>query len=671
MQFRPEIDGLRAFAVGSVILFHADLTIAGAALLPGGSYGVDVFFVISGYLISRLMFEEEAATGSVNIGAYYQRRIRRIVPALLAVVLACVPVAYLISNAGDAADFRNSAIAALLSVSNVYFLWSTTAYDATASQLLPMLHTWSLGIEEQFYLLFPAFVWLTAGRAARHRGGMLAFAFTASLICCVWLAGRDQASAFFLPFTRFWELLAGILVAHAERRRPVGAMSLGLSQVLDQKVVWPLSALLGLLLVVGSFFLPVSAGLHPGIITLVPVAGAALVCAAAAQGDPAGRILGWAPFLWVGKVSYSAYLWHFPLFAFARQLLGEPSVTVKLVLIGATFGLAKLSYDWLERPLRDPRRFSFGRVGQGIVLVSALLAGSVFAMASLAPEKGSRLLADVSGAMTASFDVQGMSAAAQDLSLRQTAFDEAALHKVLVVGNSHSRSLTNAFVQSPDAWAGTSFVRAPMQISCFDPDVAENVSIARAFFAADSYLNADTIIVATRYRHKQTCPTGPNSPDWIDDKKGLAALLSRVAVDGKSAVVVGPSVETKGRKGAIMVYEPIRTLLLTGRRAKLEADAGFSAEIATRINRSAYAALLPQTALAASVKDIATRAGAEYIDLYPLLCDDAAKICHAMTDRNERAFSDTNHLTVAGSAFLGRRLVDAGLPLTLRADLVR
>ena len=333
--YRREIDGLRALAVLPVILFHA-----GFSGFGGGYVGVDVFFVISGYLITRLIAADLDA-GRFSLWAFYERRARRILPALFAVVLACLPFAWAWMLPAELKNFAQSLVGVALFASNVLF-WRETGYFAPAAEEKPLLHTWSLAVEEQYYLAFPVFL-IVAWRFGRDPVFYLVAAAALVSLALAELTVRDAPDAsFYLPHTRAWELLAGSLCALGQRRLGVRAHD-GL-------------ALLGLVLICGAVVLFDGATPTPSLLTLAPVGGAALVVLFAQPGTLAARLLGTPILVGIGLVSYSAYLWHFPLFAFARlRELPVGSASFMLALSVLALALGWITWVMVERPFRHAR----------------------------------------------------------------------------------------------------------------------------------------------------------------------------------------------------------------------------------------------------------------------------------------------------------------------------
>jgi peptidoglycan/LPS O-acetylase OafA/YrhL len=359
MQYRKDIDGLRAIAVGSVILFHAGLS----QQLPGGFFGVDIFFVISGFLIGRILFTD-IAEGRYSLLRFYERRARRILPALFFVLLLSYVFARLLLTPLAFADFRNSLFATLGFASNIYF-WLHSSYFEPASELKPLLHTWSLGVEEQYYILFPLLAY--ALRNSRWRWAAIALCAAASFIWAVATVSIYPNAAFYLLPARAWELLIGALGALWVAQHTLSAKSRVALSVLGLVLI--LVALLGL-----DAYFP-----HPGAYTLIPTLGTALVLVAQSQGGIATRLLQLPPMVWLGQISYSAYLWHQPLFAFWIYRFGKSSFEhYAFALIAATLVLAYLSWRFIENPARSAartshKRFAWYGAAAVVVLATALV----------------------------------------------------------------------------------------------------------------------------------------------------------------------------------------------------------------------------------------------------------------------------------------------------------
>lgn len=363
--YRPDIDGLRAVAILSVMLFHAF-----PAALPGGFIGVDIFFVISGFLISRIVFSG-LANGNFSFLDFYIHRIRRIFPALILVMLAVLAFGWFALLAGEYRLLGKHVAGGIAFIDNL-LLWGEDSYFGTASELKPLMHLWSLGIEEQFYLIFPVLL-VVLWRVRFSLQVAIFFVALSSFLANVLVLRVDAAGAFFLPQTRFWELLAGSALAYGEVFRVQ-------YQVLPARVAWlkkivtsgEVRSLLGLLLLSAGLFLINKGSTFPGRWALLPVLGAVLIIAAGPQTTVNRWVFANRGMVFIGLISYPLYLWHWPILSFLRILEARvPLVSIRIAALVLTLVLAWLTYRYFERPLR------FGRAARAKAL-ALLLVGMLF-----------------------------------------------------------------------------------------------------------------------------------------------------------------------------------------------------------------------------------------------------------------------------------------------------
>ena len=330
--YRPEIDGLRALAVLPVIFYHIF-----AALVPAGFLGVDVFFVISGYLITGVL-AADLVQDRFSLWRFYERRARRILPALFLVIAACILPAAALMLPGQHANFGLAVLAAVGFVSNLLY-YGSTGYFMPSAEMMPLLHTWSLAVEEQFYLFFPVILYAAWRLNRRSLPVVVAVLGLGSLVIALWLSRSDPAANFYLLPGRAWELMAGALVALWRQRPP--------------RILAEILATTGLALIGITYVLPDGGSLVPGLPALLPVGGAALFLWAS-SGSRVGQLMAVAPLRWIGLISYSAYLWHWPLLAFWHLRGGrEMTVTLGVLIVAATLVLATLTFIFVERPFRN------------------------------------------------------------------------------------------------------------------------------------------------------------------------------------------------------------------------------------------------------------------------------------------------------------------------------
>jgi len=337
LKHRPEIDGLRAIAVIPVILFHA-----GFEVFSGGFVGVDIFFVISGYLITTILLSE-MNKGSFNFLNFYRRRANRILPVLLFISAACIPVAWLRFTPSEMQEFSKSLVSVFTFSSNIFF-WLESGYFDSSSELKPLLHTWSLAIEEQYYLLFPPFLLLLTYLGRRWLIFSLSVVFIFSLGLSQWGAYNKPAATFYLLPTRGWELLLGSLTAIYYERMP---------KLFEKEIVRNSLSVVGLLLIIFAVVNFDHETPFPSVFALIPTIGAVLIILFSSNGSVTDFILRNRLLIGIGLVSYSAYLWHQPVFAFARNILVfEPTRLEYLLLILLVFLLSIFTYFYVEKPFR-------------------------------------------------------------------------------------------------------------------------------------------------------------------------------------------------------------------------------------------------------------------------------------------------------------------------------
>ncbi len=357
MKYRPEIDGLRAIAVFPVIFFHA-----GFNFFSGGYIGVDIFFVISGYLITSIILEG-LKSDQFSLINFYERRARRILPALMTVMIVSLPLAWFCLTPDDMVKFSQSLIYVSTYVSNFLFM-KTNNYFETSSELNPLLHTWSLSVEEQYYFIFPLFmiyIWKNKFKNIKFIYLIIAFA---SLLSAIVLSILKPSISFYMLPTRAWEILTGALIAKY------------LSELEPERACYGYSnrnllSAFGLVLILACVFMFGDDTPTPSQYTLIPVLGASLVILYCDRDGYLGKVLSSKAVVFFGLLSYSLYLWHQPVFAFSRLIMAaETTKQLMPVLILLTVGLSFLTWKFIEGPFRQRNTISNGYFVASIVLVS-------------------------------------------------------------------------------------------------------------------------------------------------------------------------------------------------------------------------------------------------------------------------------------------------------------
>jgi len=430
MNYRPEIDGLRALAVLPVVLYHA-----GLPWLPGGFMGVDVFFVISGYLITTIIWGELQA-GRFSIKRFYERRFRRIVPALLVVVAAVLVMAMMLALPIHITDTNKSAIAALLSVSNFWF-WTQSGYFAPAVELMPLLHTWSLAVEEQFYLVFPL-VLLAASALKLDARRWVLWSLPLLFLAALFLSYQKPAVAFYLLPARAWELALG------------AALGLGAIPAIPSHRVASMLASAGLLMLATGYLFGHSEMLFPGYVALLPCVGTALIIQFGRAYHGIGSWLAWRPLVLLGLLSCPVYLWHWAVLVFARMAMASMvlSLPVAAGAVVVSLILAILSWRYVEQPFRGrrlPMKRGLAIAGAGTFVILAAAGHGI-----LKAGYPTRLVAPAGQALAVQDDLDPLRAPCVGVNASaECRFGRGGGGTFVVAGDSHAAAMRPAFESVP------------------------------------------------------------------------------------------------------------------------------------------------------------------------------------------------------------------------------
>jgi peptidoglycan/LPS O-acetylase OafA/YrhL len=658
--YRPDIDGLRALAVLPVVFYHAGLG------LTGGFVGVDVFFVISGFLITSLI-QQDLHRGRFTLAGFYERRIRRIFPALFAVIAACFVAAWLLFLPPEFKLFAKSAITTALFSSNILFFLQSGYFDSEAL-LKPLLHTWSLAVEEQFYILFPL---ILMALHSVSRGRLL---LTLSLLCAASFAASSYSASaypeagFYLMPMRFWELAVGALLALA-----------GTQLRLAEKMS-ALAAAAGVaMILVAVFHFDVTTP-FPGFAALLPCAGALLILLAGWSSNPASRVLAAGPFVFIGKISYSLYLWHWPVLVFAQYRLGRllgPAESA--VAVTASLILAFLSWRYVEQPFRQKRLLAERRqlfAGAVAAIAVTVAAGLVVVARDGMP---SRLPGEVqriyqSAERNAHFtsdecfaDAKGNGATAADIRAGRLCIigpPKGPAPSFLLWGDSHAGAVLPA-LETPAKEHGLRgyFVGRSSCLPLIDYQISSahkgnqrrcrEANLATLDLIRSARIKTVFLVgrwprevLGAEYGNEGTF-FDPNRPYQIHNRSalvrhGLDRTLAALAAMGTRAIVVQDVPE--------IGYDVPHGLALAGMRG---VEANIAPSLRTVMGREHTAREL--------VRETAARHGAVVIDPLPSLC--GPERC-MVQDGDVPLYSDSDHLSTAGAA----RLVPLFRPWLLPAD---
>ncbi len=640
IRYRPEIDGLRSIAVCSVLVYHLKITTgsAGNYLFGGGFLGVDMFFVLSGFLITSILMREFNETGRISIADFYQRRARRILPALFLVLLLTLAAGAAILMPSELIALGDSAIASIFFVSNIYWVYELSAYGATESQFQPLLHTWSLAVEEQFYIFFPLALLVVLRWFPKRLNlvlvlGVIAglvFAQMASIILPRW-------SFYWLP-SRVWEMMAGGVLAGLTRTSP---------DLLRGPMADRFMPYIGLALVmVPIVSLNLDPAWHPGLLTVPVIAGTCMLIWWNAQTSAVMRLLSSAPLVKIGLISYSLYLWHYPVYVYGRMIAGDPQLLDYAIWIAISFAGAALSYRFIESPFRHKGRISLPTIVRGFGLATVgvvLLVGAVHWGRGF-EQRFPRLLAaygqsemdngfvgdeswSVLDSLAPGETVSGSNARDPSRSERLRAWfpAESDARNYLVVGNSHSKDTFNAFYLNRELFPGSAFARYAISDEFFPADVA-------VLRESPNYRNADEIIVSTRF---------------MGSLDGLRRFAMQLREDGKALTILGPSPEYASRDN-LPLFDWY----------KRRAPQGFTKDDLAAL---AWQERVPVSSeLRRELTQIAEQSDASLHWKEELACDRTRQRCHVMTPDGLKVHYDYGHFSLDGARWIGRRMHDLG-----------
>ena len=643
MKYRPEIDGLRTIAVGSVILYHA-----GLAGFAGGFSGVDVFFVISGYLITTIIVGE-LDEGRFSILKFYERRARRILPALFFVLSVTALAAWYVLLPSDFEDFARAVLSTTLFYSNILF-WMQSGYFEAASELNPLVHTWSLAVEEQYYIFFPLIailVWRWRRRYFPHV--LLALLVLSFLLCIlapmVYPHPKVQSAAFFMLPTRAWELLigAGAALAFRYRRPRLEAVPMVAAQALS---------LLGLALILGTIaWLPAEG--YPNGWGFLPTGGTALIILFARPGTWVNRLLSLKLLVGIGLISYSLYLWHQPVFALYRYAHVDHLSWIEIcALIAVSVALAWVSWAWVERPFRhrnvvaNPLLWSFSGAGAVVMLVigGTILAGQGFpnrgwignyTYASYTPDNRA-LRVDSWQPLEERAGYAGYRSAPERGNQAAWFDPEDPRVPLLLVGNSHSKDVYNALAASETA-------RARFQLARFGAEIVDLGRDPEPLLSAPAFRRAEVVMIVARY--------------GTEDLPALAPLVDRLETAGKQVVLVRNIFEFD-----IFGYYTLADRIIMQGLEAVETPEDMAA-LRARVNQAYYEeyATRGRRLQPALADDEIDRLAATYPDLIVLdrmdyICDRDAERCLAAGPELEKTFYDYGHNTLQGARLFGTEI---------------
>lgn len=638
IKYRPEIDGLRAIAVLSVIFYHSQITLFEHELFKGGFIGVDIFFVISGYLITSIILKEILINDSFSFINFYKRRARRILPALLFVIVLSLPVAWIYLVPESFLDYSKSIISSLSFGSNFYFHYSESQYGSDDSLLKPFLHTWSLSVEEQYYIIFPFFLFFSFRYLKLKIIYVLIFFFFTSLILANWLSDTNSSANFYFLHSRLWELLAGSILAFFETE--IGSRS-------KNKILNLILPAIGLILIIFNIFFFKLYFPHPSFYTLPTIIGTCLIIWFSSEKELITNILSSKIIVNIGLISYSLYLWHYPIFALDNIIdFSQEDITKKIILGTIIFLLSLFSFLFVEKPIRENKYKYLNNFLALLLITSSIIVINIliinkdgfkyrFENIYLKNNFFRDELRDKSFYFIKNHNIQ--------------LFESKKKIKILIIGDSHSVDLFNSFIQNTNLFNNYEFKRYGNDIqSSFRFDKYQNKNDLIKFNQSELFKHADIILIS----------------DYFDDNESFSKLdyfielyqhKKHIILTSNSNIYDDNFIFKKYYKLSLFDY-----YLLRNKKNKKLIDQNLTQNEILKINQTYFNHKNNKkiNEINNKLKVISNKYNIKLLSKNLFQCDDKINICYGATNNGMKIHYDYGHFTLEGAKFFGKKIHD-------------
>lgn len=640
LKYRPEVDGLRAISVLLVIFYHAQLSFNGIQIVHGGFIGVDIFFVISGYLITSLLLKELLKDNNFSILEFYQRRIRRIIPLLIIVTIVSLPLGWFSLTGSNFKSFLYSLIYSLGFGSNFFFFFDNLEYRSVDSLLKPFLHSWSLSVEEQFYIFFPIFLLTVYKYLRKYLLFFFILLFISSFLFANFESGKNQILSFYFIHTRLWEIIAGSILAFFEIKFQKKKRN---KHPYNYIFSW-----IGIILILLSGFLFTHNTFHPSYITLIPILGTCLIIWHISENEAIYKILTSKILVSLGLISYSLYLWHYPLFAFARNTNSFQYGSDKIKWIFITFILSIISYFLIEKVARNVKfKFKY--------LVSIILF-------LLIPT----LIFIFSGIKTNGFyDLRFKNIYANNIldkkilnqergkfrNISKKNFLDNSKTNILILGDSHSLDTFNMFYLNREIFSQYEFRRLKYFIHD-DPE----------------FLKINKIINSKLFKQSNILLISDFSNN-LEHMVHFDKLIKYLKKFNKKIILMSMGNTYSETLSSINLPTYQNNLTLFDKylidkyfsKQEIFIDNDLTEEDLKNINLIYFKEKNEMDLINSSLKKIAKNNEIIFFSKQKYMCDNKLKICFGITQDGEKIFSDGDHYTLKGAKFFGEKIFEKKL----------
>lgn len=619
LSYRPEIDFLRALAVSAVIIYHAKIYTLGKLVFPGGFLGVDIFFVISGYLISSLIFKELEKEKNFSFAQFYLRRAKRILPALLFVILLCLPFAWFFILPTSFIDFVKSILFTLGFGSNLYFYYSGLEYGAESGLLKPLLHTWSLAVEEQFYIIFP-FIFFFIFKFFYNLRIKIIFiiAFT-SFIFAIYLSKINPSLNFYIIFSRIWEILIGTLIYFFERNKVKRVTNFQSNLLVT----------LGLIFILFSFMKFESSQGHPDFKSIIPIFGVGLIIFFSRKDTMIYNFLSKKIFTSIGLISYSLYLWHYPIFAFSRIGNLTQNIYHEILVALIIFALSILTYYFIEKPFRSNKIIKFKFFFFSIIFAFFIL----ISFSSIViinkgfenryPQHGNYSLDNLR--YSEEVRIFKYEIGSPDFK------DDSSKKKVLIFGNSHGRDLFNVLILNEELFSKYQFSMLDGQVHCLikiiDLKLCDK-SISNRLY--NLFLESEYFVI---------------SQNWsTEDLEEIDEVIKLLKKYNKKIIITSNHPNFYFRNSRNIIDE----FYLKNKRLPNKMEKKI-------LEQKKFYSMNNKTKKINSFLEKYTKSNhIKFLNKKDFLCRNKQNRCYILTDQNDKTHLDAAHITLSGAKFFGK-----------------
>lgn len=621
LTYKPEVDALRAIAVVGVLIYHAKIHFFNSLLFPGGYYGVDIFFIISGYLITGIIIKELDKNSKFSFKNFYLRRARRILPALFFVIIISLPLAWYSLMPYAFIEYSKSIIYSISFLSNFFFYITGLEYGAISGLLKPLLHTWSLSVEEQFYIFFPIILILIIKFFKKDIFNPVLIVTFASLIFAQYFYIINQNLNFYLLPSRIWELLFGSLIFIYQKNKTVEISNV-LSDIL---------CIFGLIFILVSFNIFYEINPSPSIKTLIPIIGSALIILFAKKEAIVTKLISNKFIISIGLISYSLYLFHYPIFAFVRSnRLAQGTLEYSIVAI-IILGLSIFSYYFIEKPFRDKKKISnksFLRIIFTAISIIFLLAIVII--------KNDGFQKRFPSTENFSTDYQKYLKESRELKykLGNPKFKIENKKNILIVGNSHGRDTFNALYLNKDLFNKLEFSILDTQINCLE-NVFEKFSLCNRKMSKlekKLLLESEIILISTSFS--------------LIDLDKLEIIIDSFKKNNKKITLFSQKPGFYFENNLTVVDEFfLEFKRLPNQKERESLEKKYFKTKSTKFHE-----------INLRLKRIADKKNVVLFKKEKLFCNNLSERCEFLTTNNRKIFYDQDHYTTEGAKYLGKKI---------------